>query len=167
MKKSASIIPVMLMMVVPLFPSSGQDLDDHLTLLKPLLDKTWEALMPRLGESITRRVRWEAINEGRAIKQTTEVEKIGFKTEAWFFWDSDAGAIGVFSLSSNGNFFHGHVREEDGTILMTGYAVFPDLKLDFRNMFEFTDAGTVIDRWFTFREGAWMPGHVFELTERE
>ncbi|MBN2415473.1 hypothetical protein JXO52_06510 [bacterium] len=165
MKKAAGIACVILGAGLLTSSVHGQTLDDRLTLLTPLINKTWEAPMPEIGEGVIRHVRWDVINDGNAVKQITEIEKIGFRTEALFFWDSENAAIGVFSLSSNGNFFRGHVREEGGKILTTGYAVFPDLKLEFRNTFEFTELGTCIDRWFTFRENEWKPGHVFELSE--
>jgi hypothetical protein len=73
----------------------------------------------------------------------------------------------VFSITSNGNFFHGHVIEDEGKILVYGLITFPDNKLEFRNTFELTEEGKLIDRWFTFRDGEWKPGHVFELSEKK
>ncbi|MBW1933687.1 MAG: hypothetical protein JRI56_11970 [Deltaproteobacteria bacterium] len=88
-------------------------------------------------------------------------------TEAYFYWDSDKQEIGVFSITSNGNFFHGHVIEDDVKILIYGLITFPDNKLEFRNTFELTEEGKLIDKWFTFRDGEWKPGHTFELSEKK
>lgn len=86
-------------------------------------------------------------------------------TEAYFYWDSDKQEIGVFSITSNGNFYHGHVIEDNGKILFYGYIAFQNEKLKFWNTFELTEDGKLIDNWFTFRDGEWKPGHSFELSE--
>jgi len=43
---------------------------------------------------------------------------------------------------------------------------FPDDKLEFKNTFELNEEGKLIDKWFTFRDGEWKPGHTFELSEK-
>jgi len=145
----------------------GQQPDEHLVLLKPLTNKTSQAEMPQLGEGVMRQCRWDVIWEGKAVKQTTEIIKINFVTEAYFFWDSDKQEIGLFSISSNGNFLHGYVKEENGKILMYGYATFPDDKIEFKNSFELTEEGKLLDQWFRFQDGEWKPGHSFVLSEKK
>jgi len=129
------ILNAILVTCIPFPGLYGQQLDEYLTLLEPLTNKTWQAEMPQLGEGVMRHCRWNVIWEGKAVKQTTEIIKINFVTEAYFFWDSDKQEIGLFSISSNGNFLHGYVKEENGKILMYGYATFPDDKIEFKNSF--------------------------------
>lgn len=145
----------------------GQELDEHLGLLALIANKNWEGDMPRFGEGAKREVLWEVIWNGKAIKQTTEVKMLHSTSEAYFYWDSGKQEIGVFSITSNGNFFHGHVIEEDGKILIYGDITFPDEKLKFRNTFELTEEGKLVDKWFTFRDDEWKPGHTFELSEKK
>lgn len=145
----------------------GQGLDENLRLLSPLVNKNWEGQMPRLGEGAKREVLWKAIWNGKAIKQTTEVKILHSVSEAYFYWDSDKQEIGVFSITSNGNFYHGHAVEDGGKILIYGDITFPNEKLQFRNTFELTAEGRLVDKWFTFESGEWKPGHTFELSEKK
>lgn len=158
---------MVLLMGVLLSPVYSQELDEHLKLFEPIVNKKWEGDMPRFGEGAKREVLWKVIWNGRAIKQTTEIKTLKSITEAYFYWDSDKQEIGVFSITSNGNFFQGHVVEDDGKILIYGLITFPDNKLKFRNTFELTQEGKLIDKWFTFRDGEWKPGHTFVLSEKK
>lgn len=165
MKKVQLMMCVIISILLSFSSIYGQELDEHLKLLAPITNKNWEGKMPRFGEGAKREVVWKVIWNGKAIKQTTKVKILHSITEAYFYWDSDKQEIGVFSITSNGNFFYGHVIEDDGRILIYGYITFPDTKLEFRNTFELTEDGKLLDKWFTFQDGEWKPGHVFELYE--
>jgi len=167
MKILTLMVSGILLMGAFISPVYSQELDEHLKLFGPIVNKKWEGDMPRFGERAKREVLWKVIWNGKAVKQTTEVKILQSITEAYFYWDSDEQEIGVFSITSNGNFFHGHVIEDEGKILVYGLITFPDNKLEFRNTFELTEEGKLIDRWFTFRDGEWKPGHVFELSQKK
>lgn len=145
----------------------GQQLDEHLSLFQPIINRRWEGDMPRFGEGVKRQVRWEIMWNGKAVRQVTEVEKVNFITETYYYWDYDKQEIGMFSLSNNGSFLQGHVKEEKRKILLYGVAVYPEVKMKFRNTFELTEDRKLLDRWFTFRDGEWKPGHIFELSEKK
>jgi len=140
---------------------------EHLRLLEPLTGKNWAGIMKRFGEGSKREVQWDFRWDGKAVRQVTRIVKINFFTETYYYWDYDKQEIGMFSLSSNGNFLQGHVKEENGKICMYGIAAYPEAKIMFRNTFELTEDGKLIDRWFTFRDGEWKPGHMFELSEKK
>ncbi len=167
MKIIRVLLTTIVISCIPFPPLFGQQLDEHLLLLEPLTNKTWQAEMPRLGQDVMRECRWDVIWEGKAVKQILTIKKIHFVTEAYFFWDSDKLEIGMFSISSNGNFLHGHVKEENGKILMYGFATFPNEKIEFRNSFELTEEGELLDQWYRFQEGEWKPGHSFLLSEKK
>ncbi|MBN2246263.1 MAG: hypothetical protein JW755_10515 [Candidatus Aminicenantes bacterium] len=167
MRKTQTMTFVIILFIFSFFAIYGQELDEHLKLLAPLTNKNWEGDMPRLGEGAKREVIWQIIWNGKAIKLTTEVKILQSITEAYFYWDSNKQEIGVFSITSNGNFYQGHAIDENGKILIYGHITFPDTKLEFRNNFGLTEEGTLIDRWYTFRDGEWTPGHVFELSEKK
>ena len=167
MKKVKITLTAILLTCIPFPALLSQQLDEHLLLLEPLINKTWQAEMPRLGEGVMRQCRWDVIWEGKAVKQTLVIEKINFVSEAYFFWDSDKQEIGMFSISSNGNFLQGHVQEENGKILMYGFATFPNEKIGFRNSFELTEDGELLDQWYRFQDGEWKTGHSFLLTEKK
>jgi hypothetical protein len=62
-------------------------------------------------------------------------------------------------LTNNGNFAIGNVKEEDGKILEYGHVTFPNEKLEFRNTYEPTANGGIVDRFFSFEHGEWRAGH--------
>lgn len=165
MKKVIFLIFTIIYTFISISEIYAQQRDAYLQLLHPLTGKNWEGIMERFGEGAKRKVRWDIMWNGKAVKQVTEVEKINFITETYYYWDPDKQEISMFSLSNNGNYLQGHVKKENGRILMYGVATYPKAKVKFRNTFELTEDGKLIDRWFTFLDGEWKPGHVFELTE--
>ena len=154
----------MISVLLTFSPSHGQELDEHLKLLKPLTRNNWVGKMPRFGEGATREVVWKVLWNGKAVQQTTNVKFLNSVTEAYFYWDFHKQEIGVFSITSNGNFFQAHVSGDGGKILIYGDITFPDKKLKFRNTFELTEEGKLLDKWFTLQDGQWKPGHTFELS---
>jgi len=154
MRKVQLMICVILSILLSFSSIYGQELDEHLRLLAPLANKKWEGEMPRFGEGTKREVMWNVIWNRKAIKQTTEVKMLNSISETYFYWDSDKQEIGVFSITSNGNFFH-------------GYITFLNEMLEFRNTFELNEKGKLVDKWFTFRSGEWKLGHTFELSKKE
>jgi len=50
---------------------------------------------------------------------------------------------------------------------MYGYATFPDDKIEFKNSFELTEEGKLLDQWYRFQDGEWKPGHSFVLSEKK
>lgn len=71
----------------------------------------------------------------------------------------------MFTLNNKGRFLQGHIKEEDDKILMYGYITLKDRKMEFKNYFEFTEDGKIIDSWYRFEDGEWKAGHSRELYE--
>ena len=145
----------------------GQELDEKLKLLEQFINKNWEAEEPHFGEGAKMEIIWEVIWNGKIIKQTGELKVINYTFETYYFWDFDKQEIGVFGIASNGNFSHGHVKEEDGKILVYGYGTLPNEKLEFKNTFEFTKDGKYLDKYFSFEDGEWKAGHSREYYEKK
>ena len=147
----------------------GQKLDENLKLLKPFTNKIWESEMPGLrGEGMLLGQReWKVQWEGKVIRYTSRTEKLNVYTEGYFFWDPDKNEIGMFTLNNKGRFVQGHVKQEDGKILMHGHITLDDKKLEFKNYFEFTKDGKILDTWYRFEDGEWKPGHSVELYEKK
>lgn len=169
MKKERFMLGAIMLVILSLSALYGQELDENLKLLEPLTNKLWQSEMQGLrGEGIiTSQREWKVVWEGKAIEYTSETEKLDVFTHGFFFWDFDKQEIGVFTINNKGRFIQGHVKQEDGKILMYGYLSFPDKKLEFRNTFEFTEDGKIQDNWYRFEEGKWMPGHSVELYEKK
>jgi len=137
----------------------GQELDENLKLLKPFIHKEWEAKEPRFGEDSKIERRHEIIEDGKAIKRTDIFKVIAATSVYIFYWDFEKQEIGVFGIHNNGNFVHGHAKEEEGKILIYGYGSFPDKKLEFRNTYEFMEDGTFLDKYYRFEDNEWKSGH--------
>ena len=137
----------------------GQELDEKLKLLEPFINKKWEAKEPRFGEEAKMEMRFEIIENGKVIKRTDTLKVINATSVYFYYWDFDKQEIGVFGIHSNGNFAHGHVKKEDGKILIYGYGTFPYIKLEFRNTYELTEDGKFFDKFFRFEDGEWKSGH--------
>ena len=107
--------------------------------------------------------RWDVIWEGKVVKYVSNVKELNNFSEGYFYWDPEKKEIALFIINSRSIITQGHVQKEDGKILMYGHVKFPDRTLEFRNTFEMTDDGKLIDRWFRFEDGEWKAGHVVEL----
>lgn len=166
MKTLKTIFSTVVLLAISSSANYGQELDKHLKLLEPLTNKLWEAKFefPRIG-TVTQQFEWEIIWGGKAIKYKSNLEKVNFHSESFFYWDHDKQQIGMFSISNRNNFTHGYVKEENGKILMYGFTTFPDKKIEFKNYFEFTEDGNLLDKFFRFEDGEWKAGHSRELYE--
>ena len=159
MKKLKCLFIEIILITLSFSSIYGQELDEKLKLLEPFTNKLWEAEIPRFGEGAKMEIMWEVMWEGKVIKETGELKILNYTFETYYYWDFNKQEIGVFSIHSNGNFSHGHVKEEDGKILVYGYGTLPDKKLEFRNTFEFTEDGKLLDKYFRFEDGEWKAGH--------
>jgi len=137
----------------------GQELNENLKLLEPFLNKKWKANEPRFGEDAVMEWTFEIIEDGKAVKRSDTLKVINATSVYVYYWDFDKQEIGVFGIHSNGNYANGHVKKEDGKILVYGYAIFPDKRLEFRNTFEFAEDGIFYDKYYRFEDGAWQAGH--------
>lgn len=165
MKKLKYLISTTLLITLSIISIYGQELDENLKLLEPLTNKIWQSEMEGLsGEGIIVIQReWKPIWGGKAIAYNYKAEKLNVYTEGYLFWDPDKQEIGLFTINNKGRFMQGHVKEEDGKLLFYGYITFPDKKLEFRNIFEFTEDGNILDYWYRFTDGEWKAGHAVEL----
>ncbi len=91
--------------------------------------------------------------------------------EGYFYWDDIAGKIAFFFIESGGVFNTGFVSADSNVITIEGKMTWPIQfnpevmqSYDFKNSFEFTDDGKMIDKWFQNAFGPWQPGHVIEFT---
>ena len=157
---------ILLLIALPFASIHGQEMDENLKLLEPFIHKSWEAKEPRFGEEAIIQRSFEIIENGKAIKRTDAFKALNATSEYLFYWDFEKKEIGVFGIHNNGNFVHGHAREEDGKTLIYGFGTFPDMKLEFRNTYELGEDGTYLDKYYRFEEGEWKPGHSWVFYEK-
>ncbi len=156
---------IVLFLMVITNPVFGQALDKNLEILEPLVNKNWVGYLKALDSDkmIELPRRWDVIWDGKAVKFSSYVQELSNFSEGYLYWDPEKKEIATFRINNKGTITKGHVKKEDGKILMYGYIMFSDRTLEFRNTFEITDDGRLIDRWFRFEDGEWKAGHIVEL----
>jgi hypothetical protein len=133
----------------------------ELDILKSIVGKTWvcEEKAPDGQSTFHFLLKFEPIHNGNTIKRYLECKELNYQSDGFYYYDPDKKEIALLELGSNGNFSIGNINEENGVILKHGYTIFPDSRLKFRNTMEFTSDGNLIDKFFSFENGEWKPGH--------
>lgn len=142
----------------------GQDeiaLRPELSLLKPLVGKTWisEWKDPSGRQTLHLSRRYEPMHDGKIIRIYQECKELNSQTDGYYYYDPYKKEIAFLTLTNNGNFAAGNVKEEGGKILEYGHVTFPNEKLEFRDTYELTFDGEMADHFYSFENGQWRAGH--------
>lgn len=143
----------------------AQNLDANFKILEPLLGKSWvgELKAPDGSASWKTTREFRALWDGTVIKYTSSTSEINSFAEGYFYWDRTEQKIAVLIVNNKGIYQKGFVTLEDSVITIKGTIAFPERTFEFKNTFEITADGKMIDRWFQNAFGSWRPGHVVEL----
>lgn len=143
----------------------AQSLSEKLKILEPLAGKKWTGMLksPDGKNSWKTTHEFSVIWDGKVVKYKGATPEIKSYSEGFYVWDELQGKIVVFISSSNGVYSSGYISVEGNIFTITGVINFPERKFDFKNTFELTPDGKLIDKWFQNAFGPWRPGHVVEL----
>jgi hypothetical protein len=149
--------------------SYGQTLTENLKILEPMLGKNWvgEMKSPDGKTSSTVSLSYEPIWNGEVVKFSRSNPGMKSFLEGYFYWDEDEKKIVFFSVSNRGGAMKADVSLEDGKITLKGDLTIQNKTFQYRNVFEFTSDGKMIDRWFQNASGTWRPGHVVEFVKTD
>lgn len=149
--------------------AEARDLPGNLSILAPLVGKTWTGRMtsPDGRQSWATERRFEVLWDGSAVRFVSSTPEIGASAEGFFYWDREAEKVAVLVVNSRGIHQSGTVTAKDGAITIEGRIVFPERAFGYRNTFTPAEDGKLVDRWFQNAFGDWRPGHVIELTAKE
>lgn len=163
-----SVLALFFLLLVLPARGSGQPLSQHLSILTPLVGKTWVGRMtsPDGRQAFTVERTFQPQWDGSVVRFSTSAE-IGSPSEGFYYWDRDAKQVAVFLVNARGVYQRGTVSAAGGIITVEGRISFPDRAFDYRNTFELRPDGTLVDRWFQNAFGDWRPGHVVELRPRQ
>ena len=144
--------------------ASGQAeaaLRKELNIFKPLIGKTWicEMTDPSGRRTLHLLRLYEPMHNGKILKIYQECRELNSQTDGYYYYDPDKKEIAFLTLTNNGNFAAGNVKEEGGKILEYGHVTFPNEKLGFRNTYELNANGEMVDHFFSFENGEWRAGH--------
>lgn len=147
------------------FSTSGQTSNENLKILEPLLCEKWIGDMKSPDGTQTFKVSlsYEMIWNGEAVKYSRSNPERNTFTEGYFYWDVEEKKIVFLSVSNKGRSSKGYVSIEERKITIQGSATIQNRAFDYKNTFEFTSDGKMIDRWFQNASGTWQPGHVIEF----
>jgi len=161
MKKPMIMILVVLLAGAYISGRAEITLRKELDILKPLVGKTWISEMkdPSGRQTLHLSRRYEAMHDGKILKVYQECRELNNQMDGYYYYDPDKKEIAFLMLTNNGNFSAGNVKEEGGKILAYGHVTFPAEKLEFRNIYELTANGEMIDQFFSFENGEWRAGH--------
>jgi len=147
----------------------GQTLNENLKILEPLLCKNWVGDMksPDGKQSFRVSLSYEPIWNGDAVKFSRSNPERKTFSEGYFYWDVNEKKIVFLSVSNRGGSMKADVCIEDGKITLKGITTLQNITYDYKNTFEFTSDGKMIDRWFQNASGSWDAGHVVEFIKNE
>jgi hypothetical protein len=146
----------------------GQDLDPRLEFLAPLIGTDWVGHFVGSADStLTHRVRWEAILDGRAVRRVKTVPQAGFATEGYYFWDWERGQVTFVSVSNRGQVTHGIVSTDEGRIVLRGVWRDGEGPHEFVLTLEVLADGRLRDRYENVIDGKRTPGHLIEYSAED
>lgn len=161
-----------LMLLISVLIINGQTLSEKLDPLKPFLNKPWKGILKSpdgKDELIVNRT-FEIVKNGNVIKCTKINKELDSFGEGFFYWNDIEKKIAFFFIESKGVFQIGFVTVENNIVTIEGTMTWPQQlnpnvkqSYDFKNTFEFTSDGKMIDKWFQNAFGPWQPGHVIEF----
>jgi hypothetical protein len=113
---------------------------------------------------------YKSVWEGNVIKCTKTNYELDNFGEGYFYWDDVVKKIAYFFIENKAVFLKGYVTIEENVITVEGKMTWPQQpnpsvkqSFDFKNTFEFTVDGKMIDSWFQNAFGSWRSGHVIEF----
>lgn len=135
----------------------------ELEFLRPLLGP------PRVGSYIDSApgelemtVQWEVAHSGHVVRFTKSVPEVGFTAETLYYWDKIDERVVFVTVCSRGIMSRGAVREEHGSVVLTGIETWADQDVEFRLTFTVLPGGAVRDVYERFEGEKFVPGHVIE-----
>jgi len=150
-------------------PAPGPIPSGPLKILEPLVNRYWVGEMKSPDGNRTFKVdrNFQVVWDGSVVRYAASIPEIGSFSEGYFYWDRETQKVAVLILSNRGVVEKGTVSVENGLVTVQGRMVFPEQTFDFKNTFELTPDGKLIDRWFQNAFGSWRPGHVVTLIAKD
>lgn len=161
MTKAKTVLMILLITFSYAFGQDEIKLREELKILQPLTGKSWVSVMtdPSGQKTLHLSQYYEPMYSGKVLKSYRECKELNYQSNGFIYYNPDTKEIEELQLSSNGNMSKGNVKEEDGKLLFYGYTIFPDSKREFRNTYEITPDGKIIDKYFSIDNGKWKAGH--------
>jgi len=159
---SIMVFPILLLLASVGF---GQELDEHLHVLRPFTEMTWVGHYVESSDSgLVHVVRWEPILNGSVIRSTKEVTALSFRMETLYFWDWEKETIAFLQLTNRGTFSRGTAELVENRVTLFGRGIQPNSVSEFKQTFEIQPDGTLHDHFYRREDGEWVQGHKIVYT---
>jgi len=142
---------------------SSQSLSDNLKMFEPLIGKEWVGELDGL-EMISN---YKIILNGQAVRRVSAAPELDYSSEMVVFWEPQKKAVAFHEVTSRGHLTRGTVSNEEDLIVLTGSLVRPQDIIEFRNTFELTSDGTLIDTYYVSENDEWEERHLVESRARD
>jgi hypothetical protein len=166
-----AVIGLLFFLCLPLLVF-GQSPDQELKCFEPLLNRKWTGILRAPNGSEGKiSLAFESLADGKIVKFRRDNFERKVFAEGYFYWNDIEKRIAYFSIGTGGNFAEGFVTVEAQLLIIEGKAFLqkalppPSGKqsFEFRNEFELTADGKLIDRYFQNASGTMQPCHVIEF----
>ena len=148
--------------------AGGQELDGRLEFLAPIINRTWVGHFVGSADStLTHRVRWEPILDGKAVRRTKSVPEAGFADDGYYFWDWEAGQVAFISVGNRGQVTRGFVASEEGRAVLRGAWRDANGIHEFALTLKVLPDGKLEDRYYRVANGEWTQGHLIIYSAKE
>jgi len=149
-------------------PRNVAELDEHLRFLEPLMGRHWEGgFVGREAPDVVISLRFEPALGGKSVRYTREVTALGYASETQFYWNPTRAEVLYLELNSRGIVGEGVASLQDGAIVLSGVAHWPEGPYESRTVLELNDEGVLRDTFSRKEEGRWVPGHVQEFIAKD
>ncbi len=158
------IVQIIFFVLLVQLSGLAQSLSSDLKILEPLIGKKWTGILksPDGGASWKTTMEYKILWDGSAVKFKGETPDIDASAEGYFYWDRKEKKVAVFVINKKGVYQKGFVTVDEGLITVRGTISFPERTFEYKDTFEITSDGKMIDRWSQNAFGDWRPGHVVE-----
>jgi len=156
MEKTLFICCLVVLFATPVFSQEkdipridGPVLSDSLKIMEPLANKNWIGEIKHLRDGRLLKINrnFQVIWNGSIVKYSSYLPEMNSFIEGYYYWDWKAKQVEVFIITNRGVLQKGAVSVENGMLTVKGTISFPERSFEYKNTFEFTADGKMIDRW--------------------
>lgn len=111
-------------------------------------------------------IKWESLLDGKVIRQAKKAPEVNFEMETWLFVDQPGHRNAFIQISNRGTVSKGEFAMKDGKLWLEG-KTFEGEKMirHFRQSYEISDSGELVDCFYRFTNDKWTKGHEIHYSD--
>ena len=109
---------------------------------------------------INHNLEWKILLDGKLVRQVKMAPEVNFEMETWLFVDQPGHRNTFTQISNRGTISKGEFTMKDGQLWLEGKTFEGDKMIrHFRQSFEISDSGKLVDCFYRFTNDKWTKGH--------